>query len=60
MNSINLIRFGTSKPDGSSPEQVKVRMLSGDHIDTCKFVALKAGIIDETEKAKDNVVMTGD
>jgi len=35
-------------------------MISGDHIDTCKQVALKAGIIKEDEMKLDEIAMTGD
>lgn len=59
-SSINLIRYGKSNPDASSPEQVKVRMVSGDHLDTCRYIAIQAGIIDEKESEKDDVVMDGE
>jgi len=44
-----LIKYGCKK----SPEEAKkgeknevnVRLISGDHVETCKYVALKAGII---------------
>ena len=58
--SINLIRYGTSKPEPSAAEQVKVRMVSGDHIDTCREVAVKAGIITKGEAESDNIVMLGE
>ena len=58
-SSINLIRYGKSNPDASSPEQVKVRMISGDHLDTCRHIAIEAGIIDEKEAQKDEIVMEG-
>lgn len=45
-NSINLIRFGKTNPDRDSQEQVKVRMVSGDHLETCSNIAVQAGIID--------------
>ena len=35
-------------------------MVSGDHGETCKAIALEAGIINETEKEKDGVVMSGE
>jgi magnesium-transporting ATPase (P-type) len=47
--SINLIRYGKSKADRHAQEQVKVRMVSGDHIDVCRYSAVQAGIIDEKE-----------
>ena len=35
-------------------------MISGDHIETCKAVALKAGIIKQDEMRLDEIAMTGD
>lgn len=35
-------------------------MISGDHIDTCKAVALQAGIIKEDEMRSNEIAMTGD
>lgn len=49
LNSINLIRYGKSNADRDAQEQVKVRMVSGDHIDVCRYIAVQAGIIDEKE-----------
>jgi magnesium-transporting ATPase (P-type) len=34
--------------------------VSGDHIDTCKKIAIDAGIITEGESEKENIVMTGE
>jgi Ca2+-transporting ATPase len=45
---------------GMSKEQVCVRMISGDHLETCKRTAILAGIIMEEEKDDLNVCMTGD
>lgn len=36
---------------------VKVRMISGDHIETAKRVAYKAGILTDDDLRKDNCVM---
>lgn len=35
-------------------------MVSGDHLDTAKAVAIQAGIIDEEEAQLDDIAMTGD
>ena len=35
-------------------------MVSGDHIETCKHIALQAGIIDKLEAENEEVVMTGE
>ena len=40
--------------------QVNVRMISGDHINTCKAVALQAGIIDDNELRQEGIVLTGE
>ena len=49
VSSISLIRYGISKPNTTITDQVKVRMVSGDHIETCRRVALDAGIINKEE-----------
>ena len=35
-------------------------MVTGDHIETAKFVGVASGIITESEAKSDNVVMTGE
>ena len=40
--------------------QVNIRMISGDHIDTCLYVATKVGIISEMEQNLDGIFMTGE
>lgn len=40
--------------------QVNVRMISGDHIETCRKVALQAHIISEDELHDEGVVITGE
>jgi len=41
---VSLIKYGTKKPTESvkkgEKNSVNVRMISGDHAETCKFVAL--------------------
>lgn len=37
--------------------EVNVRMLSGDHIDTCRNIAVQAGIITEAEAFEEGVVI---
>jgi magnesium-transporting ATPase (P-type) len=39
---------------------VNVRMITGDHFETARFVAHKAGIINKHEKDGKDVVMTGE
>jgi magnesium-transporting ATPase (P-type) len=56
-----LIRFGHSDPKvdmSNQTGQVQVRIISGDHIDTCKYVAEKCGILNPNDTV--NRVMTGE
>jgi hypothetical protein len=39
---------------------VNVRMVTGDHFETARYVAYKAGIISKTEMHGKDVVMTGE
>jgi hypothetical protein len=39
---------------------VNVRMITGDHFETARYVAYKAGIINKHEKDGKDVVMTGE
>ena len=39
---------------------IDVRMISGDHLETAKRIAIEAGIVSESEALKDKVCMTGD
>lgn len=59
---VQLIRFGSISNDDreESRDQVNVRMISGDHLETCRVVAVKAGIVTEEESFEPGVVMTGD
>lgn len=51
--SVNLIRFGchiqNEYEKAEIRNEVKVRMISGDHIETCKSVAVQCGIISDEE-----------
>lgn len=45
---ISLLKYGHSDKAVEAKEkdtQVNVRMISGDHIETCKYVALRCGIL---------------
>lgn len=57
---VSLIKYGkkivAEKGDKNS---VNVRMISGDHLETCIFVAKEAGIINEKEAESPQAVMTG-
>lgn len=59
--SVNQIKFG-QKTGNDDPKktQVNVKVLTGDHIETAKYVALQAGIVTESEINSPGVCMTGD
>jgi Ca2+ transporting ATPase len=60
---INEIKYGTSSPEADQKEAVVVKMITGDHLDTAKAVAVASGIIREDElegEDADMVAMTGE
>jgi Ca2+-transporting ATPase len=61
-DSIQYIRYGQLDGDGDQPEgnQVNIRMVTGDHIETAKRVAIETGIVKAEEVEIKGVVMTGD
>jgi P-type Ca2+ transporter type 2C len=60
--SVQLIKYGHFETvgDGENNQQVNVRMMTGDHIETARYVALKTGIISPEEANEDGVVITGE
>lgn len=62
--NVDLIKYGQiieATDDRSNYQsKVQVRMISGDHIDTCKQTALLAGIITDEEMRQEDVVITGE
>lgn len=60
--SVQLIKYGHYETvgDGDNNIQVNVRMMTGDHIETARYVALKTGIITQEEANEDGVVITGE
>lgn len=64
-DSIQLIRYGTvisekvNRTKGAK-NQVNIRMITGDHIETALYVAKKVGIISEEEANYDGIYMTGE
>ena len=64
-DSIQLIRYGTilsekvNRSKGAK-NQVNIRMITGDHIETALFVAKQVGIISEEESQLEGIYMTGD
>ena len=60
---INILQYGDKNADQSAQdkkETVVVKMVSGDHLETAKAIAIEAGIIDEKEALLDDIAMTGD
>jgi magnesium-transporting ATPase (P-type) len=63
IDSVWLIRCGCVVSEferGEQRDQVNVRMLSGDHVETCRAVAVQSGVITEEESNEPGVVITGD
>lgn len=64
-NSIQLIRYGAilgERVDRSkgAKNQVNIRMVTGDHVDTALYVAKETGIISEEESNLHGIYLTGD
>lgn len=63
--SIQLIKYGTLLGDHvdrkkGAKNQVNIRMITGDHLDTALYVALQVGIITEEEQNIKGIFMTGE
>jgi len=63
--SIQLIKYGTLLGDNvdrkkGAKNQVNIRMITGDHMETALHVALAVGIITEEERNIKGIFMTGD
>lgn len=62
--SIQMIRFGklieNEEETKGEMNQVNVRLISGDHVDTALYIAKEVGIINEQEMNLEGVYMTGD
>ena len=62
--AVQLIRFGKVLEEDDEfdfdKDDVNVRMITGDHIETARAVAVESGIITESESNTHGVVMTGD
>lgn len=63
--SVQLIRYGAVLEDRvdrskGAKNQVNVRMVTGDHIDTALHVAINAGLITEEEADLQGIYMTGE
>lgn len=61
--SINYIRLGHSNDTQENPNekiQVNIRMITGDHLETARHVALKTGILSKDQETLDGTCMTGE
>lgn len=62
--SVSLIKYGSKKDPSElkkgDKNSVNVRMISGDHLETCIYVAMNAGIINKAEAQSGKAVMTGE
>lgn len=63
-DQVELLRYGRVGIDvedlKDSKNQVNIRLVSGDHFDTCKQVAIKSGILTEAEARIKGVILSGD
>jgi len=59
---VSLIKYGHTDAGLDSAPQVNVRMITGDHLETAKAVAVRAGIVslNELKTASDMCAMTGE
>lgn len=59
-DAIQSIKFGTQDAGKNEPPQVNIRILTGDHIETAKYVAIKTGLIMEKDRDVAGLAMTGE
>jgi len=60
--SVQKIRYGRvfdQTADSNEPYQVNIRMMTGDHLQTARAIAIQCGIINDEEANEEDVVMTG-
>lgn len=57
---INLIKYGHTDAGVETTTQVNVRLITGDHLETAKTIALRAGIVRPNEMTIDMCAMTGE
>lgn len=59
-SSVNLLQYGQHPaPAGKQSKGVAVRIVSGDHLETAKRIAVEAGIVSAEEVDVDGVALTG-
>ena len=58
---VALIKYGSKNVENQKEKgNVNVRMISGDHLETCKYIAIKAGIVTKEEAEKPDVILNGE
>jgi magnesium-transporting ATPase (P-type) len=61
--TVNFIRFGEKKESNDGKpvpsSTVNIKMVTGDHIETARFVAVESGIITKAESEDTDVIMSG-
>lgn len=57
-----MIKYGHTDINSEHPEQspVNIRLVTGDHIETAKYVALATGIMTQTEFEREDSALTGE
>jgi magnesium-transporting ATPase (P-type) len=58
--TVNAIRSADGPSGEKGNSQVNIKMVTGDHIETARWVGIQSGIIEKEDAYKDGVVMTGD
>lgn len=58
--TINLLQYGVEEPEERQQKNVTVRIVSGDHLETAKKMAVDAKILRPEELNVDGVALTGD
>jgi len=57
---INLIKYGHTDATIETPAQVNIRLVSGDHLETCKAIALRTGIVKLADLQVEWTALTGE
>jgi len=61
-SAVHMIRYGHKEVEAGKMEnyQVNIRMITGDHIETARAVAIETGILSFEESQEEGVVITGE
>jgi len=61
--TVRFIKFGDKKEKDdegpSPPSTVNIKMVTGDHIETARFVGVESGILTKQESEDADIIMTG-